>query len=252
MIDSKGLRKYAAGQIWELQKQSDQNKGVPAPAVMLRPSGAPVIELPDPQSRPDGGAPFFDLVRQRCSRRVFADRSMTLWELSYVLYCCQGYKYSRPGQESYAALRTVPSAGCRHPLDTYVAVKAVEGVPCGVYRFLPKEHALELVKTYEKEELEKLVSDAMEGQIFCGKAPVSIIWAADMYRCEWRYPMAAHKLVLLDAGHACQNLYLACEEIGLGVCAIGAYDQKVTDALIEVDGENVFTIYAASLGARRD
>jgi hypothetical protein len=30
---------------------------------------------------------------------------------------------------------------------------------------------------------------------------------------ERRYALAAHKVIALDAGHVCQNLYLACEAI---------------------------------------
>ena len=92
------------------------------------------------------------------------------------------------------------------------------------------------------------VSDACCGQIFCGRAAVTFFWVADMYRSEWRYPSSAHKVVLLDAGHVCQNLYLACEVLGLGTCAIGAYEQEETDKLLQVDGEDRFCVYAAPVG----
>ena len=69
-----------------------------------------------------------------------------------------------------------------------------------------------------------------------------------MARCEWRYPLHAHRLVLLDAGHVCQNLYLACEETGYGTCAIAAYDQEKADALCGLDGDGHFVIYAAPVG----
>ncbi|MCK4312229.1 MAG: nitroreductase family protein, partial [Candidatus Cloacimonetes bacterium] len=59
---------------------------------------------------------------------------------------------------------------------------------------------------------------------------------------------AAHKAMLLDAGHVCQNLYLACEDIGAGTCAIAAYDQEKVDALIGVDGLEEFTIYLSPVG----
>ena len=72
-----------------------------------------------------------------------------------------------------------------------------------------------------------------------------------MYRSEWRYPLTAHKVVLLDAGHACQNLYWACEALQLGTCAVASYNQKKCDALLGVDGEDVFTIYLAPVGAPR-
>jgi nitroreductase len=54
----------------------------------------------------------------------------------------------------------------------------------------------------------------------------------------------------MDAGHTCQNLYLAGESINLGVCAIGAYDQLFTDQYLKVDGINELTVYAAAVGIK--
>ena len=65
---------------------------------------------------------------------------------------------------------------------------------------------------------------------------------------EWRYGLAAHKVIAPDAGHVCQNLYLACEAISAGTCAIAAYHQERMDALLRVDGEEEFTIYLAPVG----
>ncbi|MFO7569003.1 MAG: nitroreductase family protein, partial [Smithellaceae bacterium] len=69
-------------------------------------------------------------------------------------------------------------------------------------------------------------------------------------RMEWRYDLAAHKVIAIDAGHVCQNLYLACEAIGAGTCAVAAYDQEACDALLGVDGHEEFTIYLAPVGNR--
>ena len=63
-----------------------------------------------------------------------------------------------------------------------------------------------------------------------------------------RYDVLSHKIIALDAGHLCQNLYLASESIGCGTCAIGAYDQEKADALLGVDGVEEFTVYLASVG----
>ena len=67
---------------------------------------------------------------------------------------------------------------------------------------------------------------------------------------EWRYDLAAHKVIAIDAGHVCQNLYLACEAINAGTCAIAAYDQEEMDLFLRVDGKNEFTIYLASVGKK--
>jgi nitroreductase len=54
--------------------------------------------------------------------------------------------------------------------------------------------------------------------------------------------------MLLDAGHVCQNLYLACEAIQAGTCAIGAYDQAAIDAFLKLDGMDEFVVYLAPVG----
>jgi len=70
---------------------------------------------------------------------------------------------------------------------------------------------------------------------------VTFIWTAVMARTEWRYTEASDKVIALDAGHVCQNLYLACEVIGAGTCAIA-------DDLVGVDGNEELTVYIASVG----
>jgi SagB-type dehydrogenase family enzyme len=67
---------------------------------------------------------------------------------------------------------------------------------------------------------------------------------------EWRYDIAAHKVIAIDAGHVCQNLYLACEAIDAGTCAMAAYDQEEMDKLLRIDGQNEFAIYLASVGKK--
>ena len=61
---------------------------------------------------------------------------------------------------------------------------------------------------------------------------VVFIWTAIPYRTEWRYTFISPKIIALDAGHLCQNLYLASEAIGAGTCAIGAYDQEALEAIV--------------------
>jgi len=85
-----------------------------------------------------------------------------------------------------------------------------------------------------------------------GAAAVTFVWTAIPYRMEWRYGLAAHRVILLDAGHVCQNLYLACEAIGAGTCAAAAYDQEKIDGLLGLDGKDEFVIYLAPVGKPRE
>jgi len=72
--------------------------------------------------------------------------------------------------------------------------------------------------------------------------------ALETYLVISRVTGLAPKMILLDAGHVCQNLYLAAEAIGAGTCAIAAYRQKPLDELIGVDGEDEFVMYLAPVG----
>ena len=58
----------------------------------------------------------------------------------------------------------------------------------------------------------------------------------------------AAKYCALDAGHVCENLYLAAEAIQAGTCGIAAYLQENMDAFIGVVGTDEFTVYIAPVG----
>ena len=83
---------------------------------------------------------------------------------------------------------------------------------------------------------------------FLARAAAVFVWTALPARTEWRYGPASVKVIALDAGHVCQNLYLACEAVGAGTCAVAAYHQQLMDRLVQVDGEEEFVIYLAPVG----
>ena len=224
---------------------TDQHRGVPAPAVQ-KPlaEGQSLIELPTAEEWQNfRGTDLLDAISNRKSHRRFQAQALSLAELAFLLWSTQGIKQElAPG----TALRTVPSAGCRHPFETYLLITRVADLVSGVYRYLPMEHALVLEQ--EDPDLVEKLTPATLGQTFASAAPVTFVWAALPYRTEWRYVSAAHRVILMDVGHVCQNLYLACEALACGTCAIAAYNQELMDQLIGVDGEDEFTIYLAPVG----
>ncbi|MFW9832081.1 MAG: SagB/ThcOx family dehydrogenase [Candidatus Thorarchaeota archaeon] len=143
--------------------------------------------------------------------------------------------------------RTVPSGGSRHPFETYLIVNNVEGLQPGIYRYLALQHKLYPEDTAQPDLPEKITKSCHD-QRFAGRAAVVFVWAVIPYRIEWRYSVAAHKGIAIEAGHICQNLYLACEAVGAGTCAIAAYDQIAIDQLIGVDGKDEFTVYISAVG----
>lgn len=228
------------------RKKSDQQKGVPYPPLQKEVKSGDGEVLPLPQFDPDVLVEdrFRRLLERRQSRRKYNQQPLSRDELSFLLYCTQGVK-EQVG-EGYATRRTVPSAGARHPFETYLAVNRIEGLEPGIYRYLPLEHRM--VFLGEVEDLSRRLTAANLGQGFVGQAACVFIWTCVPYRAEWRYGTHAHKNMLLDAGHICQNLYLGVESLGAGTCAIGAYDQEMMDELVSVDGKEEYVVYLAPVG----
>jgi len=182
-------------------------------------------------------------IQNRESRRSFTGDPLTLDELSFLLWATQGI---RQRLDAGTALRTVPSAGARHAFETYLCIFEVTGVEPGFYRYLPVEH--KLLREFQEDQAAAKITAATLGQSFVAQAAVVFIWTTIPYRMEWRYGAAAHKTIALDAGHVCQNLYLACEAIGAGTCAVAAYHQELMDQLLRIDGTDEFVIYLAPVG----
>lgn len=223
---------------------TDQNLGVPMPPIE-KPClpDALRFSLPGPDAWKDmGNASVYEAIANRRSRRKFSQTPLSLEELSFLLWTTQGVRK----QKEHVTLRTVPSAGNRHALETYVAVFRVTGLEEGIYRYLPSTH--ELVLESRPDQLSAKLAEAALHQPFAGLSAATFIWTAIPYRMEWRYAEASYKVIALDAGHVCQNLYLACESIGAGTCAIAAYHQQAVDDLLEVDGEEEFTVYLSPVG----
>jgi len=229
-----------------VHQRSDQARGVPYPALQKPlPEGENrLIDLPEPDPRLTRKTDFFQLLKDRQSWRKYTPESLSLEELAYLLWSTQGL-IQEVGQ-GYASRRPVPSAGARHPYETYLAVNRVEGLEAGIYRYLPFSHQLLFLEVSST--LPALLTEANLGQKFVGNSAVCFIWSCLPYRAEWRYMDHAHKNMLIDAGHICQNLYLAATSLGLGVCAVGAYDQAAMDALLELDGRDEYVVYLAPVG----
>ena len=221
------------------QSQGEEPPPVQKPVA----DGAELIRLPE---RSDWNIPSYDLVgaiANRESHRRFSNTSLRLDELAFLLWSAQGV---RKKLHQAAVLRTVPSAGCRHPFETYLVVLRVEGLAPGIYRYLPLDHAL--IFESAPSDLAQQITAATRGQRFAGQAAVTFIWSAIPARTEWRYAEASAKVIALDAGHVCQNLYLACGAIGCGTCAIAAYDQDLVDELVGVDGDDELVVYLSPVG----
>jgi SagB-type dehydrogenase family enzyme len=223
---------------------SDQMKGMVMPLSQKTwEPNAELIDLPQPDKSVLTKTDLMACIADRKSRRKYSTANLTLAELSYLLWATQGVRMGPPSGRHY---RTVPSAGSRHSFETYLVIQRVEGLKTGIYRYLPFEH--KLVYLFTAENLPKKMTTLTSGQPFVGNSAVCFIWSSIPYRMEWRYGFDSERVILMDVGHVCQNLYLAAESIGCGTCGVAAYEQERLDQFLGLDGKDEFVIYLAPVG----
>lgn len=229
--------------------ETDQMKGLPPPSAQKPyPEDAKLIDLICPEKLDIGKMPLIDVIKKRRSRRKFTEEQLTLKELSYLLWATQGVQ--KLIHNGLATIRTVPSGGAMHPFETYLLINRTEGLNPGLYRYLAVEHKLcEL--SCDSTDLPVRISEACNSQSFIGNGAIVFIWSVRPYRTEYRYGEDSLKDILISVGHICQNLYLACESIGAGTCAIVAYNQKMLEDIIGIDGNDEIALYLAPVGKIR-
>ncbi|AIQ20219.1 nitroreductase [Paenibacillus sp. FSL H7-0357] len=232
--------------------KTDKIKGLAQPPI-VKPvhSKSLIIDLPKVSKDVVCNENIFDCINQRRSTRFYSAETLSLDELSYLLWATQGITGIN---KNGLTLRTVPCSGATHTFETYLIIMRVEGIQQGIYRYLPVEH--KLLFMFELDELEQKIDAITLDQPFvpnfAKKASVLFAWSTTPYRSEWKYDISAHKKILIDVGHVCQNLYLSSESIGAGACAIGIYDQKLIDEILELDGDEEFVIYLGAVGKKRE
>ena len=227
-------------------EQCDGNKGVkPLPIEKPFFPDSRFIELIPLGQTSCGNELLPKIIMNRHSTRKYSDVSLSLKELSYLIWTTQGLK--KYDEEWGSAEKVVPSAGMTHCIETYLYIDRAEGVGKGIYRYLPKEQRLIEIKAVDDtDSVTEKLNNAMRGQMF--GAAVVFLWTAMPYKMEYAYMEVSHKMIALEAGHICQNLYLGAESINCGCCAIGAYYQDEIDNLLGIDGENEFVIYIGTVG----
>jgi len=226
--------------------KSDQSKGFPQPPLESEyDKTKPVTDLPPPDEIIVPNMDLREAIERRRSIRNYSREPLTMEELSYLLWCTQGVQEVTTGERTQ---RTVPSGGGRHVFETYLLINNVSDLRPGLYRFLAVDH--KLVEIRVAADTADMITEGCLGQPIVKTCAATFIWAAVPYRVTWRYGERGYRYMLLDAGHICQNLYLAAESIGGGVCAVGAFSDDDINRLLNLDGEEQFVIYGATVGKK--
>jgi SagB-type dehydrogenase family enzyme len=216
-----------------------------------------LIQLSHP--RAIGEISFEALLMRRVSRRHFRPGPLTEPQISQILWAAYGYKTHAVSKESSGyeddsageqdagrpfldyirkpvrGTRTCPSAGALYPLDVYLVCGDVEGIDTGFYLYLPEEHAIRLI---HERDLRNGLYEACLNQEMIRKSPATLLFTVTYSRVSGRYgDRGMHRYVPMDIGHAAQNVYLQAEALGLGTCAVGAFDDAYVRQVIDLSPE---------------
>jgi len=132
--------------------------------------------------------------------------------------------------------KTSPSGGGLHPMECYLIVQHVEGVPPGLYHYQARDHALEPLAAPEKP-LRDFVMDMVAQQHWFADAHVLVLMSPRFDRTFWKYRHHAkgYRVVALEAGHLSQTLYLSATEAGLGAFITGAINEVQLEQAFGLD-----------------
>lgn len=192
-----------------------------------------IRQLPAPEKT--GRMSVEEAITLRRSVRSFSNSQLTEKELSQLLFAAQGITDAAGG------LRASPSAGATFPLEVYCVTAD------GVFKYHPKQHSLETIKSGD---FRSALAEAALGQECVKSAPVNIVFSAVASRTTKRYGERGNRYVLMEAGHAAENVHLQAVALGLCSVPIGAFDDRQAGSVIGTpDSEAV--LYIIPVGRKK-
>jgi SagB-type dehydrogenase family enzyme len=187
------------------------------------------VKLPEPV--PSGRVSLETALNQRRSVRTFLGTSVSIRDVSQLLWACAGRRMDGVS----GASRTYPSAGGIYPLKVYLIAGKVQTLGEGIYQYRPDPHELVLLKTGD---YRRRLAAAAVGQQFVAEAPLCIVMTAQYRKTERVYGLRGQdRYVPMEAGHAAENLYLQAASLGMGTVAVGSFLDGRISTLLDLDDD---------------
>jgi SagB-type dehydrogenase family enzyme len=190
------------------------------------------VKLPEPNY--DGKVSVEKALLERRSIREYKEDSLTLSEVSQILWAAQGITDPKTGH------RTAPSAMATYLINVYVLPGKVIGLPMGLYQYQPQGH--ELAKMADGDMKAKLFEAA--GQQPIKNAPAALIITGLTTKTKnpnWFY---------LEAGHAAQNIYLQGVSLNIGTVVMGGFKPEDVKKILNLPADET-VIYVMPLGKKK-
>jgi|GEM_PF-200568 len=197
---------------------------VPGESQLPTPAVGEEIPLPPPVLK--GEFTLEEVLKARRSVRDFKEKDLSLSQVGQLLWAAQGIT-SPDGK------RTAPSAGALYPLEVYYFFKDGWG------HYNPEKHVLEILG---KEDKRQDLARASFNQSWIAEAPGVFVIVGFVERTAKKYGERAERYVILEAGHACQNLLLQAVALGLGGTSVGAFSDEEIKKILGVDALLLYVV----------
>lgn len=191
---------------------------VPAVSVSSKSETANVVKLPTP--RTDGGVSVEKALSERRSIRSFKNESLTLNDVSQLLWAAQGVTDDK-------GHRTSPSAMASYPLEVYLLAGNVTDLPAGVYHYSPQGHNLITISFGNK--IRELFSPSRGGRPDWRTGSSAVFIITGVFERVRKVPgQDLGRFVYVEAGTASENLLLEVVSLGLGATYTAGFDENKT------------------------
>ena len=201
------------------------------------------LELPKPDLK--SSTSLETALKNRRTRRSFLDGSLTLKQVSQMLWSAQGVTVDWGG-------RTAPSAKSTYPLSVYLIVNKVEGLDAGEYLYIPGDRTpVHQLKTIKKGDFGEAIFTALNQNSF-KDVPAIVVITGNMGKMAQAFGgIAQDKDVYLEVGHAAQNMYLQAESLKIGMVTNSSFKDNTIRNIITIPEEETL-IYMIPFGHSKD
>ncbi len=188
-----------------------------------------------------------DALETRRTWRAFGPGSLSFAEAASLLRLTFGVRRWHPRAPERIAFKTSPSGGARHPVEAYVAVRRVEGLPPGLYHFDAVRQDLALLRPgVERADFVRYAA----GQEHFGDAAMMVLMTAVFARTMWRYQSPrAYRTVHIELGHLGQTFCLLATALGLAPFTTMALSEDAIEGDLGLDGTCESAMYIVGAGA---
>jgi SagB-type dehydrogenase family enzyme len=162
------------------------------------------------------GLPVMKALSLRASEREFDTTSLSLKDLSDLLWAANGINRPEVGK------RTAPSAINAQDIDVYVCMKS------GVYLYNADKHVLNIVAPGDHRKL------AAGSQEDVSKAPVICLMVSDISRFSRGEDSKKMVWAAEDAGIVSQNISIFCASVGFATVPRATMDQQKLRGVLQL------------------